>query len=184
MAKKALVAVSGGIAVYKVCQVVSDLVKRGVDVQVIMTENATKFVAPLTFEALSKRVVYTDTFDYSFDASIKHISLAQEADVMCIAPATANIIAKMAHGIADDMVSSTFLAATCPIIVCPAMNTHMYENPATQTNLATLESRGIQLVGPAVGKLACGDVDKGVLSPVEEIVDAVCAKLGLLENAS
>ena len=132
MAKKALIAVSGGIAVYKVCQVVSDLGKRGVDVQVIMTENAMKFVTPLTFEALSKNMVFTDTFDYSYDASIKHITLAQEADVMCVAPATANIIAKLANGIADDMVSSTFLATTCPVIVCPAMNTHMYENAATR----------------------------------------------------
>ena len=179
MSKKALVAVSGGIAVYKVCQVVSDLVKRGVEVQVIMTENAMKFVAPLTFEALTGKTVVCDTFDYSYDASIKHIALAQDADVMCVAPATANIIAKMACGIADDMVSSTFLAATCPVLVCPAMNTHMYENAATQANLATLENRGIKLVGPAVGKLACGDVDKGVLSPVSEIVDAVCAELGM-----
>ena len=154
MAKKALIAVSGGIAVYKVCQVVSDLGKRGVDVQVIMTENATKFVTPLTFEALSKNMVFTDTFDYSYDASIKHITLAQEADVMCVAPATANIIAKLANGIADDMVSSTFLATTCPVIVCPAMNTHMYENAATQANLATLAARGIELVGPGIGKLA------------------------------
>lgn len=178
MAKKALIAVSGGIAVYKVCQVVSDLGKRGVDVQVIMTENATKFVTPLTFEALSKNMVFTDTFDYSYDASIKHITLAQEADVMCVAPATANIIAKLANGIADDMVSSTFLATTCPVIVCPAMNTHMYENAATQANLATLAVRGIELVGPGIGKLACGDVAKGTLSPVDEIVEAICKKLG------
>ena len=150
MAKKALIAVSGGIAVYKVCQVVSDLGKRGVDVQVIMTENATKFVTPLTFEALSKNMVFTDTFDYSYDASIKHITLAQEADVMCVAPATANIIAKLANGIADDMVSSTFLATTCPVIVCPG-----------------------------IGKLACGDVAKGTLSPVDEIVEAICKKLGV-----
>lgn len=177
MAKKALIAVSGGIAVYKVCQVVSDLGKRGVDVQVIMTENATKFVTPLTFEALSKNMVFTDTFDYSYDASIKHITLAQEADVMCVAPATANIIAKLANGIADDMVSSTFLATTCPVIVCPAMNTHMYENAATQANLATLAARGIELVGPGIGKLACGDVAKGTLSPVDEIVGAICKKL-------
>ena len=179
MAKKhVLVAVSGGIAVYKVAQVVSDLTKHDVDVQVIMTENATKFVAPLTFEALTGRVVYTDTFDYSSDASIKHISLAQEADVFCVAPATANVIAKLAHGIADDMVSSTFLAATCPVLVCPAMNVHMYENAATQANLRTLEERGIKLIGPGVGKLACGDVARGTLSPVQEIVDAVMAALG------
>lgn len=177
MAKRALLAVSGGIAVYKACDIVSKLGKLDVDVQVIMTENATKFVTPLTFEALSKHMVFTDTFDYSYDATIKHITLAQEADLFCVAPATANIIAKLAHGIADDMVSSTFLAATCPVIVCPAMNTHMYENAATQANLRTLEERGMQIVGPGVGKLACGDVAKGTLSPVDEIVDAIMAKL-------
>lgn len=179
MAKRVLLAVSGGIAAYKACDIVSRLNKLGVEVQVIMTENATKFVTPLTFEALSGRMVYTDTFDYSYDASIKHISLAQEADLMCVAPATANIIAKIAHGIADDMVSSTFLAATCPVIVCPAMNTHMYENASTQANLRTIEERGIALVGPGVGKLACGDVACGTLSPVEEIVDAIAQALGL-----
>lgn len=178
MAKRVLIAVSGGIAVYKAAQLVSDLGKKGVEVQVIMTENATKFVTPLTFEALSKKMVYTDTFDYSFDASIKHITLAQEADVMCVAPATANIIAKLAHGIADDMVSSTFLAATCPVIVCPAMNTHMYENASTQANLRTLEERGIQLVGPGIGKLACGDVAKGTLAAVDDIVAAIMETLG------
>lgn len=177
MARRVLLAVSGGIAAYKACDIVSRLDKKGIDVQVIMTENATKFVTPLTFEALSGRMVYTDTFDCSYDASIKHISLAQEADLMCIAPATANIIAKIAHGIADDMVSSTFLAATCPVVVCPAMNTHMYENASTQANLHTLEERGISLVGPGVGKLACGDVARGTLSPVDEIVDAIVRML-------
>lgn len=178
MAKRVLLAVSGGIAAYKACDIVSALKKRDVEVQVVMTENATKFVTPLTFEALSGRMVYTDTFDYSSDASIKHIVLAQEADLMCVAPATANIIAKLACGIADDMVSSTFLAATCPVVVCPAMNTHMYENAATQANVRTLEERGIEIVGPGVGKLACGDVARGTLSPVEEIVDALMRRLG------
>ena len=176
--KKVLLAVSGGMAVYTACAIVSKLTKRNVDVQVIMTENATKFVTPLTFEALSKHMVFTDTFDYSYDASIKHISLAQEADLFCVAPATANIMAKMAHGIADDMVSSTFLAATCPVLVCPAMNTNMYENAATQANLRTLEERGMKIVGPGVGKLACGDVAKGVLAPVDDIVDAIMDALG------
>lgn len=177
MAKRVLLAVSGGIAAYKACDIISALKKRDVEVQVVMTENATKFVTPLTFEALSGRMVYTDTFDYSFDASIKHIVLAQEADLMCVAPATANIIAKLACGIADDMVSSTFLAATCPVVVCPAMNTHMYENAATQANVRTLEQRGIEIVGPGVGKLACGDVARGTLSPVDEIVDAIMRRL-------
>ena len=176
--KKVLLAVSGGSAVYKACDIVSKLTKRNVDVQVIMTENATNFVTPLTFEALSKHMVFTDTFDYSYDASIKHISLAQEADLFCVAPATANIMAKMAHGIADDMVSSTFLAATCPVLVCPAMNTNMYENAATQANLRILEERGMKIVGPGVGKLACGDVAKGVLAPVDDIVDAIMETLG------
>ena len=176
--KKVLLAVSGGIAVYKACDIVSKLTKRNIDVQVIMTENATKFVTLLTFEALSKHMVFTDTFDYSYDASIKHISLAQEADLFCVAPATANIMAKMAHGIADDMVSSTFLAATCPVLVCPAMNTNMYENAATQANLRILEERGMKIVGPGVGKLACGDVAKGVLAPVDDIVDAIMETLG------
>lgn len=177
MAKRVLLAVTGGIAAYKACDIVSKLTKRDIEVQVIMTENATKFVTPLTFEALSGRMVFADTFDYSYDASIKHISLAQEADLMCVAPATANIIAKFAHGIADDMTSSTFLAATCPVVVCPAMNTHMYENAATQANLRTLEERGMHIVGPGVGKLACGDVARGTLSPVDEIVDEVARVL-------
>lgn len=177
MAKRVLLAVTGGIAAYKACDIVSKLTKRDIEVQVIMTENATKFVTPLTFEALSGRMVFADTFDYSYDASIKHISLAQEADLMCVAPATANIIAKFAHGIADDMASSTFLAATCPVVVCPAMNTHMYENAATQANLRTLEERGMHIVGPGVGKLACGDVARGTLSPVDEIVDEVARVL-------
>lgn len=177
MAKRVLLAVAGGIAAYKACDIVSKLTKRDIEVQVIMTENATKFVTPLTFEALSGRMVFADTFDYSYDASIKHISLAQEADLMCVAPATANIIAKFAHGIADDMASSTFLAATCPVVVCPAMNTHMYENAATQANLRTLEERGMRIVGPGVGKLACGDVARGTLSPVDEIVDEIARVL-------
>lgn len=179
MAKRVLVAVTGGIAAYKAADVVSKLQKHGVDVGVIMTENATKFITPLTFEALTGERVYTDTFDYSTDATIKHITLAQEADAFVVVPATANIMAKMAHGIADDMVSSTFLAATCPIVVCPAMNTNMFENPATQDNLRVLRERGMRIVGPAVGKLACGDVAKGVLSPVEEIVEAVLDVLGV-----
>lgn len=177
MGKNVLIAVTGGIAAYKAADVVVELTGKGCNVDVIMTENACKFIAPLTFEALSGNKVYTDTFDYSVDASIKHITLAQNADVMAIVPATANAMAKMAHGIADDMLSSTFLAATCPVLVAPAMNTHMYENPATQDNIEILRRRSIEFIGPAVGKLACGDVAKGVLSPVDEIVDAIMAVL-------
>lgn len=177
MGKNVLIAVTGGIAAYKAADVVVELTGKGCNVDVIMTENACKFIAPLTFEALSGNKVYTDTFDYSVDASIKHITLAQNADVVAIVPATANAMAKMAHGIADDMLSSTFLAATCPVLVAPAMNTHMYENPATQDNIEILRRRSIEFIGPAVGKLACGDVAKGVLSPVDEIVDAIMAVL-------
>lgn len=177
MGKNVLIAVTGGIAAYKAADVVVELTGKGCNVDVIMTENACKFIAPLTFEALSGNKVHTDTFDYSVDASIKHITLAQNADVMAIVPATANAMAKMAHGIADDMLSSTFLAATCPVLVAPAMNTHMYENPATQDNIEILRRRSIEFIGPAVGKLACGDVAKGVLSPVDEIVDAIMAVL-------
>lgn len=173
MSKHVLVAVSGGIAAYKAADVVSSLQKSGVEVNVIMTENACEFVTPLTFEALTGKKVYADTFDYSSDATIKHIVLAQEADAFVVVPATANVIAKMAHGIADDMVTSTFLAATCPVVVCPAMHANMYANPATQDNIALLERRGMTIVGPGEGRLASGEVAKGTLSPVDEIVKAV-----------
>ena len=177
MAKHALVAVTGGIAAYKAAEVVSQLQKSGVDVSVIMTKNACEFVTPLTFEALTGKKVYTDTFDYSSDATIKHITLAQEADVFVVVPATANVIAKMAHGIADDMVTSTFLAATCPVVVCPAMHANMFANAATQANIKTIEGRGMVIVGPGEGRLASGEVARGTLASVEEIVEAVLSVL-------
>lgn len=173
MTKRALIAVTGGIAAYKAADVVSQLQKAGVEVSVIMTKNACEFVTPLTFEALTGKKVYTDTFDYSSDATIKHIVLAQEANVFVVVPATANVIAKMAHGIADDMVTSTFLAATCPVVVCPAMHANMYASASTQANLKTLEDRGMTIVGPGKGRLASGEVARGTLSPVDEIVSAV-----------
>lgn len=177
MTKRALVAVSGGIAAYKAADVVSQLQKAGVEVNVIMTKNACEFVTPLTFEALTGKKVYTDTFDYSSDATIQHIVLAQEADAFVVVPATANVIAKMAHGIADDMVTSTFLAATCPVVVCPAMHAHMYANVATQTNIETLKERGMTIVGPGEGRLASGEMGRGTLSPVDEIVSVVLSVL-------
>lgn len=173
MAKRVLVAVTGGIAAHKAADVVSELMYRGVDVGVIMTKNACEFITPLTFEALTGEKVYTDTFDYSVDATIKHVVLGQTADAFVVVPATADAIAKIACGIADDMVSSTALAATCPLVVCPAMNVHMYENPATQENVRVLASRGIVVVDPVEGRLACGEAAKGRLAPVEDIVDAV-----------
>ncbi len=179
MGKSVLIAVSGGIAAYKAAEIVSLLQKTGLQTRVIMTENACEFVTPLTFEALTGKKVYTDTFDYSSDATIQHIALAQEADVFVVVPATANIIAKMAHGIADDMVTSTFLAATCPIVVCPAMHAHMYGHATTQANLLTLKARGVVIVEPGEGKLASGDVGKGTLAPVEDIARTVLDLLGL-----
>ena len=176
--KTVLLGVTGGIAAYKACEIVRGLQKAGVRVKVCMTEHATHFVDPVTFRSLTHEKVAVDLFDDPTDP-IHHISLAEEADAFVIAPCTANVLAKLANGIADDMVSSTFLATTCPVIVCPAMNTHMYENAATQANLATLAARGIELVGPGIGKLACGDVAKGTLSPVDEIVEAICKKLGV-----
>ena len=178
MSKSALIAVSGGIAAYKAAELVSRLQKAGVQTRVIMTKHACEFVTPLTFEALTGKKVYTDTFDYSSDATIQHIALAQEADVFVVVPATANIIAKMAHGIADDMLTSTFLAATCPIVVCPAMHEHMYENTATQANLSTLKARGVTIVEPGEGRLASGDVGKGTLASVDDIARTVLGILG------
>lgn len=175
--RRVLVAVSAGIAAYKACEAVSALVGRGCSVRVIMTPEATKFVGPLTFEALTGKKVYSDTFDYSDDASIKHIVFAQEAEAAIVAPATADVIAKMACGIADDMVSSTLLATTCPIIVCPAMHADMYRNPSVEKNLGTLAARDVRLVGPGEGRLASGDIGRGPLAPVDDMVAAVLAVL-------
>jgi phosphopantothenoylcysteine decarboxylase/phosphopantothenate--cysteine ligase len=146
-------------------------------VDVIMTENATKLVAPLTFETLSNRPVAVDTFSRIESWDVKHISLAQKADVFVVAPATANLMAKLAHGIADDMLSTTLLATKAPILLAPAMNTGMWTAQATQTNLQTLLSRGVHTVGPASGMLACGDSGAGRMSEPEEIVEAICKLL-------
>ena len=137
--KCVVLGVCGGIAAYKAAQLTSNLIKKGYDVEVIMTKNATEFINPLTFESLTKHNVMVTTFDKVADRSVKHISIAQRWDVFVIVPASANVIAKAAHGIADDMLTTTFLAASCPKIICPAMNTGMYENPLTQRNLALLK---------------------------------------------
>ncbi len=171
--KHVVLGVTGGIAAYKACEVASRLVKMGVLVDVIMTENATKMVAPLTFETLTKNPVVVDTFERVHSFDVKHISLAQKADLFVIAPATANIIAKMAHGIADDMVSTTVLATKAPILVAPAMNTGMWTAEATKDNVQTLLRRGVHLVGPDSGMLACGDVGAGRMSEPSEIMQAV-----------
>ncbi len=164
--------VSGGIACYKAAALASLLVKQHAEVQVIMTENAAKFVAPLTFEQLTGRKALTDTFDRNFTHSVEHIAVADRADLVIIAPATANIAAKLAHGLADDMLTTTVLACGCPKIIAPAMNTKMYENPVTQDNLETLRRYGWEVIEPAEGRLACGAEGKGKLPEPEALLES------------
>lgn len=167
--KTVVLGVSGSIAAYKIATLASMLVKQHCDVHVIMTENATNFINPITFETITNNKCLVETFDRNFQFHVAHVSLAQKADVMLIAPASANIIAKLAHGIADDMLSTTALACSCPIIISPAMNTHMYENPIVQDNLKTLKKFGFMVIEPAVGILACGDIGVGKM-PDENIL--------------
>lgn len=159
--KTILLGVTGGIAAYKTASLASTLVKSGAEVRVIMTENASKFITPITFESLTGHKCIVDTFDRNFEFNIEHVSLAQKADVIMVAPATANVIAKLAHGLADDMLTTTILASRAPKIIAPAMNTGMYENPVTQDNLAALKRYGMEVISPANGRLACGDVGAG-----------------------
>lgn len=171
--KNIVLGVTGGIACYKACELASLLVKQHADVQVIMTENATKFVTPITFEQLTGNKALTDTFDRNFVHSVEHISVADKADMVIIAPATANIIAKLAHGIADDMLTTTVLACRCPKAIAPSMNTAMLENPVTQDNIETLRHYGWEIIEPDSGRLACGAVGKGKLPAPERLLEAV-----------
>lgn len=173
MSVNIVMGVTGGIAAYKAAEVVSALHKRGMNVDVILTRNATQFVAPLTFEALSHNPVTTDTFVRERSWEIGHVALAQKADLVLVAPATANLMAKLAHGIADDMLTTTLLATKAPILLAPAMNTGMWTAEATRQNLRTLLARGVRTVGPDSGLLACGDVGEGRMSEPAEIVEAV-----------
>lgn len=173
----ALVCVTGCIAAYKSCEIVRLLQKAGVRVKVLMSEHATHFVGPTTFRALTHEMVAVGLFDDPQDP-IHHISLAQEPDVVLVAPATANVMAKMAHGIADDLLSTTLLATNRPIVIAPAMNTGMWEAAATQENLSTLIARGCEIVRPACGRLACGDVGSGKLASVEDIAQRTLEALG------
>lgn len=175
--KSVVLGVTGGIAAYKACEVVSRLRKMGAEVYVIMTKSATEFVQPLTFETLSNHPVVTDTFARPETWEVEHIALAKRADVFAIAPATANILAKMAHGIADDMLSTTVLATKAPVLVAPAMNTGMWTAEITQANCAALKARGVHFVGPDAGFLACGDTGSGRMSEPAAIVDAIAALL-------
>jgi phosphopantothenoylcysteine decarboxylase / phosphopantothenate---cysteine ligase len=171
--KKILLCVAGGIAVYKAAALTSKLVQSGAEVKVIMTESAQKFVTPLTFQALSRQDVYWDTFDEKDSAKIAHIDLADWPDLILVAPATANIIGKLANGIADDMISTTLLATTAPVWVAPAMNVHMYDHPAVQRNIQTLFEDGCRFIEPSEGYLACGYVGKGRLEEPEKIVEII-----------
>jgi phosphopantothenoylcysteine decarboxylase/phosphopantothenate--cysteine ligase len=171
--KHILLGVTGGIAAYKACELASLLMKSRAHVDVIMTDHATKFVTPNTFEALTHTKAVTDTFDRLHYWEIEHISLAEKADAVIIAPATANIIAKLAAGIADDMLTTTMLAVRCPKIIAPAMNTAMYENPVTQRNLKTLRTLGYEIVEPASGRLACGTSGAGKLEDPSVLLEAI-----------
>ncbi|MEK3887027.1 bifunctional phosphopantothenoylcysteine decarboxylase/phosphopantothenate--cysteine ligase CoaBC [Bacillus sp. FSL K6-3431] len=171
--KNILLCVSGGIAVYKAVALTSKLVQAGFEVKVIMTESACKFVTPLTFQALSRNEVYTDTFAELEPSSISHIDVADWADLIIVAPATANIIGKMANGIADDMLLTTLLATTAPVWIAPAMNVHMYDHPAVKKNISTLFDYGFRFIEPGEGYLACGYVGKGRLEEPEVIVDTI-----------
>ena len=169
--------VTGGIAVYKACELLRLLQKRGIDVFVVMTQNACRFVAPLTFETLSGHPVAVDTFDRPQTWEVEHIALAKRADLFLIAPATANIMGKMACGIADDMLSTTVMATRAPVLVAPEMNTGMWENAAVQQNVKTLRARGVEIVAPVSGHLACGDSGAGKLEDVEVIAERACELL-------
>ena len=171
--KTVLLGITGGIAAYKMANVASALRKTGAEVHCILTQNATQFITPLTFETLTNNRCIVDTFDRNFQYDVAHVSLAKKADVILIAPATANVIAKLAHGLADDMLTTTVLAARCPKLIAPAMNTAMLENPATQENLATLRRYGFTVIAPATGMLACKDVGSGKLPEPEVLCEEI-----------
>ena len=173
--KKIVLGVTGGIAVYKAVDLVSRLRKAGCEVRVVMTEHAQQFVTPLTFKEISGNAVATSMWNANQEFNVEHIALANWADAFLVAPATANVLAKMACGIADDLLSTTLLAAQAPIVVCPAMNTGMYQNPATQENIAKLQERGVTVMPPAVGHLACGTSGPGRLPEPQQIVEFMSA---------
>lgn len=171
--KTVLLGITGGIAAYKTASLASRLVKAGADVRVIMTKNATNFINPITFETLTGHKCITNTFDRNFEFHVEHVALAQKADVIMVAPATANVIAKLAHGLADDMLTTTILASKAPKLIAPAMNTGMYENPVTQDNMRLLEKYGMEVITPASGWLACGDVGAGKMPEPEVLYEYI-----------
>lgn len=171
--KCVLLGVTGSIAAYKIANLASALKKKGADVTVLMTKNATNFINPITFETLTGNKCLVDTFDRNFEFSVEHVSIAKRADVCLIAPASADVIGKLANGIADDMLTTTALALTCPVIVSPAMNTRMYRNPIVQDNLKKLSSYGYEILTPASGYLACGDTGEGKMPEPETLLAAI-----------
>ncbi len=177
--KTVLLGVTGGIAAYKAAALASALVKQHAAVEVVMTRNATEFVTPLTFEQLTGRRTMVDTFDRNYSHQVEHISLASRTDLVIIAPATANVAAKLAHGLADDMLTTTVLACKCPKLIAPAMNTNMYENPVTQDNLALLRHYGWEVIEPASGRLACGTTGKGKMPEPEQLLQHILRYLAM-----
>ena len=175
--KTVVLGITGSIAAYKMASVASSLRKLGVNVEVIMTENATQFITPVTFEAITGNRCIADTFDRNFDFNIEHISLAKKADLFIVAPASANIIGKIANGIADDMLTTTFMACTCPKLIAPAMNTNMYNNNILQDNLRRCQNYGIRIIEPASGLLACGDAGRGKLPEPELLVEHILSEI-------
>jgi len=175
--KTVVLGVTGSIAAYKIASLASKLVKLHADVHVLMTQNATNFITPITFETLTGNKCLIDTFDRNFQFDVAHVSLAKKADVMLIAPASANVIGKIANGIADDMLTTTVMASTAPVLISPAMNTHMYENPIVQDNLQKLERFGYKIIAPAVGMLACHDVGAGKMPEPETLLDWILREI-------
>ena len=182
--KTILLGVTGGIAAYKSASLASLLVKSGAEVHVIMTEHAANFINPITFESLTGRKCITDTFDRNFEFKVEHVALAKKADLIIVAPATANIIAKLAHGLADDMLTTTILASKAPKLIAPAMNTGMYENPVTQDNLALLRRYGMKIISPASGRLACGDIGAGKMEEPEVIFEHILSACACSKDMS
>lgn len=175
--KTVVLGVTGSIAAYKIASLASKLVKLHADVHVLMTQNATNFITPITFETLTGNKCLIDTFDRNFQFDVAHVSLAKKADIMLIAPASANVIGKIANGIADDMLTTTVMASTAPVLISPAMNTHMYENPIVQDNLQKLERFGYKIIAPAVGMLACHDVGSGKMPEPEMLLDWILREI-------
>src|SRR5256714_3919347 len=175
LTRRVLLGVTGGIAAYKVAELARLLMRNNVDVRVAMTDAAAKFVTPATFQALTGKPVVTDLWDASFPNNMAHIELSRDADAIVVAPATADFIAKIAHGACDDLLSTVCIARSCPLLVAPAMNVEMWDNPATQRNVAALRSDGVMLMGPASGDQACGEVGMGRMLEADELLQAVLA---------